>query len=129
MSTLLASFRWAGVGASDQFMQDAEGTVGRLPDDYLAVLRLQDGGEGWVGGGAYLRLWPIEELEDRNRLLQAAHFVPGVVLIGTDGADDLYGISLGTGSYWILPAVGLSSDTGEEVARSWHEFLAALARR
>lgn len=127
METLLSDFRWSEQGAGEASVKRAQAEFGRLPDDYLDVLRAHDGGEGWVGEGAYLRLWPIPELEGRNQTLQAKQLVPGVVLIGTDGADDLYAIEPASGAYLIFPAVGLSASAGKKVAESWEGFLKALS--
>jgi hypothetical protein len=84
-------------------------------------------GEGWVGDGAYLSLWSIEDVVSRNETLEAANLTPGLIFIGSDGADNLYGIELNSGRYWIFPAIGLSAEMGEEIGQSWDEFLAALS--
>lgn len=73
-------------GASEQAIQRAERELEtQLPADYLNQMRSHNGGERWVGGGAYLRLWPIDDLLDRHRTLEAELLVPGFALIGTDG--------------------------------------------
>ena len=129
LGALLNGFRWADGGANNVAIEAATRKVGELPNDYLAVMQSHDGGEGFIGDGAYLRLWPIGDLQERNRTLEAEQLIPGVVLIGTDGADDLYAIELATAAYLIFPAVGLSADAGEKVAESWDGFLQALSTR
>lgn len=129
MDGLLADFRWADHGAGEDAVRRAEAALGALPPDYVNVLRAHDGGEGFVGGGAYLSLSPVEDLEQMNAALEAGELVPGVVLIGGDGADDLYGIESSSGTYWIFPAIGLRADSGEQVADGWERFLQALSGR
>jgi hypothetical protein len=124
---LLKSFRWSHAIASDDAIHRVEATLGELPAEYVAVLRAHDGGEGWVGDGAYLSLWSIEDVVSRNETLEAANLTPGIIFIGSDGADNLYGIELNSGRYWIFPAIGLSAEMGEEIGQSWNEFLAALS--
>lgn len=126
---LLSGFRWADEPASEAAVKRAQQELGTLPGAYVDVMRQHNGGEGWVGEGAYLRLWPVEDLAEANRTLEAELLVPGVVLIGNDGADDVYGVELASGRYLVFPAVGLSADAGETLADSWESFLEALATR
>ena len=35
----------------------------QLPSDYIAFLKSQNGGEGFIGNESYLILWAVEELE------------------------------------------------------------------
>jgi len=125
---LMGDFQWTDHGASDAAIDAAEAELGvKLPADYLAVIRAFDGGEGFVGEGAYLRLWPVEDLVERNRVLDAARLVPGEVLIGTDGADDLYAVEPSDGTYATYPAVGLSASLRRRTGGSWDEFLKVLS--
>jgi SMI1 / KNR4 family (SUKH-1) len=126
----LTGFGWAETGAAESAIEDVQAELGRtLPADYLAVMRAHNGGEGWVGDGAYLRLWPVEELVETNRTLEASSLVPGVILIGSDGADGLYGVVVDQDSEMFMefPAVGLSSDQGRKLGESWGAFLKTLS--
>jgi hypothetical protein len=125
---LLSELRWADRGADEFAIEAAQSQLGvRLPTDYLTVLRNHNGGEGWVGVGAYLRLWPIAELCENNRTLEAARLIPGMVLFGTDGADELYAVDPNSDTYFAYPAVGLSTDLGRKLGTSWESFLQTLA--
>lgn len=125
----LSSFRWSLEGATDDAIEAAESTLGSpLPHDYRSVLREHDGGEGWVGDGAYLRLWPIAEVVTKHEQLDPGQLVPGVLLIGSDGGGEVYGIDMRTAAYKRYPAIGLGPELGIELGKSWDAFLAALAR-
>jgi hypothetical protein len=80
----LESFGWVNERASDADVRAAETVVGTaLPPDYRATIMRYNGGEGWVAGRAYLRLWPVNELED-HRVAMDLQVVPAmVVLIGS----------------------------------------------
>jgi hypothetical protein len=125
---LLTSFKWSSIAATDKAIRTTESALGvSLPTDYRRVLGEHDGGEGWVGDGAFLRLWPVTQLVEKNRELEANRLLPGVVLIGTDGGGELYAIETKASAYKRYPAVGLSRELGAQLGNSWDEFLAALA--
>jgi len=91
-------------------------------------MRLHNGGEGFVGEGSYLRIWPIEELADHNRVL-APERPSNVVLIGSDGSDGLYAVdpTADGHAYLVFPRIALVSE-GEKLADSWDGFLETLSR-
>src|SRR5437016_3023763 len=61
-----------------------------LPADYVAFLRKANGGEGFIGGGGYLMLWPIEKLIEHNLGYQTAEIVPGLYLFGSNGGGEAF---------------------------------------
>jgi len=127
-SYLLTAFDWNGEPASEAALESVQSELGRLPPEYVAVMRLHNGGEGFVGEGSYLRIWPIEELADHNRVL-APERASNVVLIGSDGSDGLYAVEPTDGghAYLVFPRIALVSE-GKKVADSWAGFLATLSR-
>jgi len=129
-NALLQTFRWAADGAAESSIRSVQEQLGvALPAEYLDVLRHHNGGEGFVGAGRYLQLWPIEDIAEHNRTLEAAQLVPSAVLFGSDGADDLYAIEVHGEQvdYVVYPAIGLSRRFREYLAGSWEEFLEKLA--
>ena len=66
LHALLKDFRWAGTGADEAEVERVSASLGLFPLDCLAVLSQHNGGEAFVGDGAYLRLWPIGEIEEAN---------------------------------------------------------------
>jgi hypothetical protein len=65
-----------------------------LPESYIEFLSFSDGIEGGVSNGSYLQLWKAEELKKLNELYKVEEFIPGMLLIGTDGGDNAIGIDL-----------------------------------
>lgn len=61
-----------------------------LPADYVSFLRQMNGGEGSLGKGAYVALWRVEELGERNAGYEVAEFSPGLFLFGSNGAGEAF---------------------------------------
>jgi hypothetical protein len=73
------------VGASDNALDDLSRALGvGLPGDYVELLKLTNGGEGFVGEVSYLMLWPVEEILERNKKLEADN---KLVLFASNGGD------------------------------------------
>jgi len=124
---MLQEFDWNDEPAAERVIQSAESRLGTLPTEYLALMRLHNGGEGFVGEGSYLRLWPIEELVEKNRILAPAR-PNNAVLIGSDGSDDLYAVQpTATGHVFLMfPRIELTAES-KQLADSWAGFLEALS--
>ena len=81
-----------------------------------------------MGDGSYLRLWPVEDLPEKNQTLQPQR-AKDVVLIGSDGADDLFGIHRTKDgyNYVVYPRIELVRE-GKRLSNSWDGFLESLSR-
>ncbi len=125
---LLSAFDWNDESASEAALESVQCKLGRLPPEYVALMRLHNGGEGFVGDGSYLRIWPIEELPDHNRVL-APERPSNVVLIGSDGSDNLFAVqpTANGHAYLVFPRIELVSE-GEKLSDSWAGFLQTLGR-
>lgn len=62
-----------------------------LSKQYLEFMREHNGGEGDIGE-AWLVLFPLEELEEINYDYEIEKYLPGHIIIGSDGSGELYGI-------------------------------------
>lgn len=63
----------------------------KLPPDYLAVIKMYNGGEGEVGEESYLNLFSLEELEEVNAdYAFLMNDIPDYFLFGKDAADTGY---------------------------------------
>ena len=83
-----------------------------LPESYIEFLKFSNGIEGSVSNGSYLRLWKAEELDELNKGYEAEEFIPGMLLVGTDGGDEAVGIDLRKdsptcGSFFKVPFIPL----------------------
>jgi hypothetical protein len=128
VQNLLQSFEWNDEPASNAALESVQAELGKLPAEYLAVVGGHNGGEGFIGKGSYLRLWPMEELPNNNRIL-APERPANSVLIGSDGSDKLFAVEASGHGYMYVayPRIELTSQ-GQALANSWDGFLQALSR-
>ncbi|MBJ9621825.1 SMI1/KNR4 family protein [Burkholderia multivorans] len=104
----LVDWHW-NKGASDQSVLELVGQVeSRLPDDYLALMRRHNGGEGFIGN-EYLMLWRVEDIVAFNREYEVAEYAPGLLLFGSNGGGEAYAFDTRDNSMRIVqvPFVGM----------------------
>ena len=116
-------------GASREALRAAEMGLGlSFPPDYEALLLETDGLEGFVIGDAYVMFWSVSELVDLNAGYAVAEFVPGVVLVGTNGGDT--GVEFrrvdGHVEYVAVPLVGRGPDAVSPLGPTLETWLAQL---
>lgn len=100
---------------------------GPPPDDWLALLRGMDGGEGYVGED-FVRLYSVEQVLKVKETLAPVE-VPGVILIGSTGGGVAYGYDYrGGGAPALVTAdfIPLSDATVTRIAPTLTHHLAAL---
>lgn len=130
MSTadMLSSFQGnPGVSLTD--LAEVEKSIGfDLPDDYKQFLLKMDGGEGFIGDGSYLILWSANELAGFNVEYESASYCPKVLLIGSNGGGEAFGIDIENGElhYVQVPFVGMSRSLIEVVSPTFEGFLRSL---
>jgi SMI1/KNR4 family protein SUKH-1 len=81
----------------------------RVPDDYLRVLRRKNGGEGALGE-TWLVLHPVEELHEVNEDLAEYEHLRDVVVVGSNGAGEIYGFDLRDRAWVMAPLLGERTD-------------------
>lgn len=101
----------------------------RLIPGYLSFMKRHNGGEGDIGS-SWLQLYPLEELESVNYMYEITEFLPGHILIGSNGGGEFYGID-SEGNLFVVPAAFDPEDTdilgtdmnqfAELVFRFWNE--------
>jgi len=64
-----------------------------IPQEYLELLTITNGGEGFIGE-EYLILYKAEELLQMNSDYNVNEFVPGIFLIGTNGGSEAIALDL-----------------------------------
>ena len=76
-------------GASIEMIRDRERELGvRFPPDYVELMLLTNGLEGFIEDRAYIRVHPIEEMMDDRLQRDAAEYWPGLIIFGDDGARE-----------------------------------------
>ena len=74
-----------------------------LPKQYINFMKEHNGGEGDIGE-TWLLLFPLEELQGMNDAYSIEEFLPGHIIIGTNGGGELYGIDA-KGDYFNVPEI------------------------
>lgn len=75
----------------------------KLPEGYLEFMRAHNGGRGDIGA-SYLVLYPLNMLGDLNDELETGQFLPGRIIIGSNGGGEFYGID-NKGNYFNVPMI------------------------
>src|SRR5262245_59858416 len=103
-----------------------------LPEAYLALLRLSNGGEGPLGvEPGWFRLWPVEEILALNRGYEVHEYLPGLFGFGSNGGGELFAFDTRRGPPWpivMAPFIGMEKDTLVEIASDFAEFLRLTGR-
>jgi hypothetical protein len=118
-------------GVKPDALQEFERVSGiLLPEDYRAILRRCDGGEGFIGDGSYLILWRISELLTFNKEYEVHDYCPGLLLFGSNGSGDAFGFDLRLDPFQIVrvPFVGMAEDEIVHLTSSFMGFLEILSR-
>lgn len=80
--------------AREEELATAEAGLGHaLPQHYRRFLRTANGCEGTLGDG-YVALWRVDDLKELNEAYAVEEFVPGLLLVGSDGGDTAYALDL-----------------------------------
>lgn len=79
-----------------------------LPKQYIDFIKKHNGGEGDIGE-SWLILYPIEELQEVNDDYEIQEYLPGNIIIGSNGGGELYGIN-SEGYYFNAPSIGDEDD-------------------
>lgn len=101
----------------------------RLPESYRKFLCLGNGGEGAVGDFGYASLWKLEEIGELNRNYHVEEYLPGYLVIGSDGGGEAFAIKRDSSEeYYVqVPFVGLSQEDCMYMGNSFEAFLTKLA--
>lgn len=74
-----------------------------LPKDYVEFMRMHNGGEGDIGETWFI-LYPLEELQEINDAYEIEEFLPGHIIISSNGGGELYGID-NKGNFFNVPVL------------------------
>lgn len=96
---------WGKFEFNDSYEGEEIGKVNNviLPEQYIEFMRKHNGGEGDIGETWFV-LFPLEELQEINDDYEIEEFLPGHIIIGSNGGGELYGIDK-NGNYFNVPAL------------------------
>ena len=94
----------AGQKAYDEFINGVTSIeCNMLYGDYLDFMLKHNGGEGDIGA-TWLVLYKFDELEKFNGEIKIEEFLPDSIIIGSNGAGELYGVD-SSGEYFNVPEI------------------------
>lgn len=111
-------------GATQAAIADVEQWVGKpLPAAYIELVTRSNGVEGFWGNN-YLLLWPVEQLSELNEAYSVAEFVPGLLLIGSNGGETGYAFDIRHEPMSVkeVPLIGMSHEAARTLASSFKGF-------
>jgi hypothetical protein len=97
----------------------------QLPGDYVAFLKGQNGGEGFIGNDAYLILWAVDELELFSREYEVGSYCPELLLIGSNGGGEAFAFDKRYAPWGVVqvPFVGMDYSLCVVIGCSFSEFI------
>lgn len=97
--------KWGEFEFNDSYESEKIGKVNNvvLPKQYIEFMQKHNGGEGDIGETWFV-LFPLEELQEINDAYEIEEFLPGHIIIGSNGGGELYGIDK-DGNYFNVPAL------------------------
>ena len=106
-------------------------TTGKIfPAEIYDFLKMCNGGEGFIGE-QFVRLYSVEQLMTFNPAYGLDEFMPGFVLIGSDGGGEAYMLNakLTPAPVLQIPFIPMIESYGRPIAPSvaaWNQALAAI---
>src|SRR5690242_4867217 len=97
----------------------------KLPAEYVEFLKYSNGGEGFIGENAYVRLWPVEKLSEMNRSYEVVKDAPGLLIFGSNGGGEAYGFDMRVPQPPVVqvPFIGMAWDVAWAAGKSFDDFL------
>jgi hypothetical protein len=98
-------------------------TQKKVSRDYLELLKLGNGGEGFIGN-EYLILYKNEDLVKINNQYEIEKYVPGIFIFGSNGGDEALAFDYRNDKikYILIPFM-FEYDTIIELGKTIEEFL------
>jgi SMI1 / KNR4 family (SUKH-1) len=127
-SRLLAKFN-GNVAVEDKDISKFESENGlKLPAEYHDFLKVADGGEGFIGTGAYVILWTLDELAGLNDAYEVEEYAPGLFLFGSNGGGEAFAFDRRIPELPIVkvPFVGMELKQVRTIALTFGGFLKAM---
>ena len=114
--------------AESRTVQQLEAALPTLPADYLAFLRLSNGGAGELGiEPGWFQLWPAEDVSSLNREYAVREFLPAYVGFGSDGGGELLAFTP-RGEVVAVPFIPMDASEARIIAPSFRQLAALFGR-
>ena len=99
-----------------------------FPEDYKKFMLKHNGAEGSMGENSYVQLWSLENLIKYNQGYDVEKYVPGLILIGSDGGNEAYAYDSRGKSKPIVsvPFIVMNFDDVVKCADNFTDFLQYL---
>jgi hypothetical protein len=100
-----------------------------VPADLRRFYEVGGGAEGFLPRSeSYVALWEPSVLRKYNELGGFSEFAPGLVVIGTDGGGEAFGVDLRDWAvaYVVVPLIGISWERADRVGETLEELLTSL---
>lgn len=96
---------WGGFVFNEPYLGETINRINDviLPVQYINFMNKHNGGEGNIGE-TWLILFPLKDLQEINDDYCIEEFLPGHIVIGTNGNGELYGIDR-NGDYFNVPEI------------------------
>ncbi len=111
------SAKWRRVSPASPAALDGliAGAGVELPEDYLAFLRLSNGGEGALGvDPGWFQIWPVEQVLQHQHGYKTDEFIPGFFGFGSSGGGELLAFDARVGKPWpvvMIPFIPMRPST------------------
>lgn len=125
-----SSAEWTREGPADRrAIEQLAAALPALPVDYLAFLRLSNGGEGELGvEPGWFQLWPAEDVPSLNRDYAIPEFLPAYIGFGSSGGGELLAFAP-TGEIVMVPFIPMNTSEARVIAASFRQLAALFGRR
>ena len=106
----------------EQFINNANF---KLPQGFLEFYKESNGAD-INGDEAYVMLWPLTELIQKNKGYNVDVYAPEFFIFGSDGGGTAYAIERATGHIFDLPFIGMSREDAIFRCSNFNEFLEGI---
>ncbi|HEU6450555.1 MAG TPA: SMI1/KNR4 family protein [Gemmatimonadaceae bacterium] len=119
--------------ASEEAVALLAAELPQLPPDYLAFLKLSNGGEGELGvEPGWFALWRAEEVAEMNAEYQVPEFLPGFVGFGSNGGGEMLAFGATPerlGRVYAVPFIPMEAEEALELAPDFATLVRAFGHR
>jgi SMI1 / KNR4 family (SUKH-1) len=107
-------------------------TPSQLPEAYLALLQVSDGGEGDLGvQPCWCCLWPARDVHRFHEEYEVPRYAPGLLAFASNGGGELLAFDLRNGPPYPIvsvPCIGMTLKEARLVAADFESFVYLLGR-